>query len=212
MRRTASARRGRRCTPREREEEAEETAAGSAWSRDKPPTQLRKMDDDTQLEWSNKLVKAAHLGDSEALRDFLSSGADPNSWGSCGAWVRGAYTFPRTALHVASQQLRLQCLYELLRSGADPHLRDQDGYTAAYYVCQKYIGDEEEGRVAARCLQLLFEFGASCRVITKGGAGLSELARRSGSQRCASLTEAEGDCHYVSLKCNNSVRVILNSF
>ena len=157
------------------------------------------MVDDLQLEleWSNDLVKAAHFGDIEALTRCLSSGADPNSWGSSGAWVRGAYTLPRTALHVASRQLRLQCLHELLRSGADPRLQDQDGYTAAHYVCQKYIGNEDEGKVAAGCLQLLFAFGASCRVAAKGGARLLELARRSGSHRCASLIETEGDCHNV---------------
>ena len=161
-----------------------------------------------ELEWSNELVKTAHLGDNEALTRLLSSGSDPNSWGSCSVWVRGAYSFPRTALHVASRQLHLQCLYELLRSGANPRVQDQDGYTAAHYVCQKYIGNEEEGRVAVRSLQLLFAFGASCRVVTKGGSGLMELARRSGSLRCALLTEREGDFHYVCMnmtilpKCN----------
>lgn len=150
------------------------------------------MADDSQLEWSNNLVKAAHLGDIESLRRYLSSGADPNSWGSSGAWIRGAYSIPRTALQVAARQLHLQCLHELLRIGADPHLQDEDGYTAAHYVCQKYIDGGEEGRVAAGCLQLLFAFGASCRVLTKGGTGLRELARRSENQRCASLTDKEG--------------------
>ena len=159
------------------------------------------MADDSHLEWSNNLVKAAHLGDIEALKSLLSSGADPNSWGSSGAWIGGAYYIPRTALQVAARQLHLQCLHELLRTGADPHLQDQDGYTAAHYVCQKYIDGEEEGRVAARCLHLLFAFGASCRVVTKGGTGLRELARRSGSQGCASLTDKEGDCRCVSLSC-----------
>lgn len=167
---------------------------------------LRKMVDDLQLEleWSNDLVKAAHFGDIEALTKCLSSGADPNSWGSCGAWVRGAYTLPRTALHVASRQLRLHCLHELLRSGADPLLQDQDGYTAAHYVCQKYIGNEDEGKVAAGCLQLLFAFGASCRVAAKGEARLLELARRSGSHRCVSLIDTEGDSHNASMECNKA--------
>ena len=138
-------------------------------------------------------MKAAHTGDLDHLHDILSAGADVNQFGSYGTWVRGAVSIARTPAHICAMECRVECLFLLLQFGAYSNVIDEDGYTPAHYVCQKYIseGEIEQGlsRIAATCLKLLFAFGASWRVKTKSGVGLMEMATRSKSWDCVKVLQ-----------------------
>jgi ankyrin repeat protein len=53
------------------------------------------------------------------------------------------------AVHITTRNGRLECLAYLLSIGADPHSRNDDGYTALHWACMN-------GRLAE--LKLLFQY------------------------------------------------------
>ena len=151
------------------------------------------------MEWTNEMVEAAHSGKINKLRGLLSTGVDPNSRGQIQAPIRGACTASRTALHVAAIALQCECILELVRHGAYVNIQDEDGYTPAHYVCQKYISSDEEGARASECLKVLFKFGGSVRIKTYNGAlSLLDLATRSGNLACLKVIEKEGTVVYTA--------------
>ena len=146
-----------------------------------------------KMEWTNELLEAVHLGKVGEIKRLLCTGSDPNSRGFIQAPVRGACSVSRSALHVAAIQSHYECIVELIRSGARINVQDEDGYTPAHYLCQKYVTSDEEGERISKCLKVLFKFGASTRIRTfTGKLNLHDLALRSKNWFCAKIVEEEG--------------------
>ncbi|WP_205182846.1 ankyrin repeat domain-containing protein [Burkholderia sp. LMG 13014] len=100
--------------------------------------------------------------DARAIGILVAAGADPNA-----PWKREGVDMARgtTALHTAARDDRPELIEALLKAGADPNVRDRDGFTPLHYAASR-------SEIVAR--QLLAA-GAGDQIRTASGLTAREL-------------------------------------
>lgn len=92
---------------------------------------------------------AVSLGDLEAIRQLLKSGANPDIANKVGI----------TPLHRGAKSRQIDCCLELLHNGANPHISTLTGWTILQYVCAYGIYPRSKSnfdpQTEARCIEFL---------------------------------------------------------
>ena len=131
------------------------------------------------------LHKAASDGDTDSLQQLLEDGHDPMARGGPTCWLRGASDpHSRTPLHYAAKHGHLLCVRLLLKHGADPNSKDDDGYTPLHYLCQVYNPGPERHDNLRLCVESLIRCGGDVGARTNGGRCPLDIARIQKNRVC----------------------------
>lgn len=150
--------------------------------------------DPMKMHWSHELHQAASNGDPVNLQHLLEQGYPPDTEGGLVCSLRGASELnTRTPLHYSAKEGHLQCLRLLLQYGANPNVRDNDGYSPIHYVCQIHNPSADISKNVRLCLQSLEEFGADTKARTNSGHTPLTLARQHRNKTCVNHLLAQGN-------------------
>lgn len=159
---------------------------------------LLMSESDLNIKDNNKrtpLHLAAFMGHVQCLKLLVRAGADVNC-GMTKKVIGGVALYPvqrcsvvtfgdgnGTALHLAAGWGNLECLKELISSGASVNARDYHGYTALHGAA--YYGEVD-------CLKELIEAGADKELKSNDGKTAFDIAANRGSAACMDLLRVGG--------------------
>ena len=126
-----------------------------------------------EIDWCWQSPYMSHSTSVRAVNHCIKGGADPNAFGSCGAWSR--------PLSMAARTSEADVIRALLEAGADPNAWDEDGDTALH--------DAARYGKAGEKLEALLEGGANPTLRNNAGKLPWDYARQNEALRGSSVLE-----------------------
>lgn len=135
--------------------------------------------DDVFCDWklsdrSHPLHHAAYIGNIEAIRSWLASGADVNV----------ANIYEQTPLMQASVSLEEECVMELLRLGANVQIKDNNDKTALFYVAHNHNLEKME-----RMAKMLIKAGCNPIMRNNKNETFIDILKRNHHNELATILE-----------------------